>query len=115
MIKYECTICTFEASKVKELNDHIASSHLQGINCPNDECDFLAENQLELKVHRENTHDRPQNLKCDLCEFTGLNEIILKEHKLWTHKFNYTCETCEYSCPVRYDMTVLLRRHMGQE
>ena len=110
VIKFECNNCTYEANNASDLNEHIASSHLQGFNCPNGDCNFIAKTQLALKTHRDDTHPRPSNLKCNLCEFTGLNDIILKEHKLWTHKFNYTCEECDYNCPVRYDMAVHIEK-----
>ena len=113
IIQFLCTNCKYEACDIKDLNEHITSSHLQGINCPDGECDFIAKTQIELKTHRDDLHPRSENLKCDLCEFTGLNEIVLREHQLWTHKFNYMCETCEYSCPVRYDMTVHIEKAHG--
>ena len=75
VIKFECNNCTYEANNASDLNEHIASSHLQGFNCPNGDCNFIAKTQLALKTHRDDTHPRPSNLKCDLCEFTGLNHI----------------------------------------
>ena len=68
------------------------------INCP--ECEHTCQSQEDMKPHREQSH----NLKCVLCGFTALNSMVLNEHTKISHKFNYTCESCEFSCPVKDDM-----------
>ena len=53
-----------------------------------------------MKMHRETIH----NLNCNLCGFTAVNTVVLYEHTKM-HKSNYTCDTCDFRCPVKDDMT----------
>ena len=55
-----------------------------------------------MKQHREASH----SLKCVLCGFTAVNSLVLNEHSKTSHKFNYVCEHCEFSCPGKDDMAV---------
>ena len=95
---FTCTHCNFTASSTSDLNNHIGKNHLNGLNCP--ECEFTCDVQNEMKLHREAVH----NLNCHLCGFTAINAIVLKEHTK-IHMANYLCDSCDYSCPVKDDMT----------
>ena len=97
---HTCAICNLVAKNTSDLDNHTLKYHLQGINCP--ECDFTCKSQEEIKNHREESH----NVKCMLCGFTALNSLVLNEHTKTTHKFNYSCETCEFTCPVKDDMAL---------
>ena len=46
--KLICTNCSYEAENINELNAHITSSHLEGINCPEGDCTFIAKEHNEL-------------------------------------------------------------------
>ena len=95
---FACTHCNFSASNSSDLNNHIVKSHLNGLNCP--ECEFNCAAQNKMKMHRETIH----NLNCNLCGFTAVNTVVLYEHTKM-HKSNYTCDTCDFRCPVKDDMT----------
>ena len=83
-IRYPCDQCTYNASKLSNLNQHKNSEH-EGIRYPCDQCDSSFSRLSHLKRHKESLHEGIR-YTCDHCTYDASQLSILNDHKKSVHE-----------------------------
>ena len=98
--EFECSKCSFIASKQEEVDEHFAQEHKKPskprVKCK--ECHKTFARKYELATHVKKAHLFIKDHKCPQCDYCSADKGAVMKHLRAVHweERNYPCPYCEY-------------------